>query len=69
MLNHNITAFFAQHGMSVVPVIGFLPDKKAFIPAPNPAEVEEMFDAPIEMFLKVFMLSCFSTHQVFVSLS
>lgn len=39
--------------MSVVPVIGFLLDKKAFKPLPNPAEVEEIFDVPLEMFLKV----------------
>lgn len=46
-----------QKGMSVVPVIGFLLDKKAFRPLPNPAEVEEIFDVPLEMFLKVLKLN------------
>ncbi|CAA7014110.1 unnamed protein product [Microthlaspi erraticum] len=36
----------------VTKVIGFLPDKKAFKPFQNPAEVEEIFDVPLEMFLK-----------------
>lgn len=45
-----------QKGMSVVPVIGFLLDKKVFRPLPNPAEVEEIFDVPLEMFLKVLKL-------------
>ncbi|CAH8278135.1 unnamed protein product [Arabidopsis lyrata] len=44
--------FVNKKGMSVVPVIGFLLDKKAFKPLPNPAEVEEIFDVPLEMFLK-----------------
>ncbi|CAA7040914.1 unnamed protein product [Microthlaspi erraticum] len=44
--------FVTKKKMSVVPVIGFLPDKKAFKPFQNPAEVEEIFDAPLEMFLK-----------------
>ena len=43
--------------MTVVPVIGILSDKKAFSPSPNPAEVEAIFDAPLEMFLKVLLLS------------
>lgn len=38
--------------MTVVPVIGLLRDRKAFVPALNPAEVEAIFDAPLEMFLK-----------------
>lgn len=41
-----------QKGMSVVPVIGFLHDKNAFKQLPNPAEVEDIFDVPLEMFLK-----------------
>lgn len=45
-----------QKGMSVAPVIGFLHDKKAFKQLPNPAEVEEIFDVPLEMFLKVLEL-------------
>jgi hypothetical protein len=38
----------------VVPVIGILNEKNAFKPAPNPGEVESIFDAPLEMFIKVF---------------
>ena len=38
--------------MTVVPVIGLLLDIKAFSPAPNAAEVEAIFYAPLEMFLK-----------------
>ncbi|ESQ39731.1 hypothetical protein EUTSA_v10001014mg [Eutrema salsugineum] len=44
--------FVNKKGMTVVPVIGFLLDKKAFKQSPNPAEVEEIFDVPLEMFLK-----------------
>lgn len=43
-----------QHLLRVVPVVGILSDKKAFNPTPNPAEVEAVFDAPLEMFIKVF---------------
>lgn len=41
----------------MIPVIGILTDKKAFKPIPNPAEVEAVFDAPLEMFIKVKPLS------------
>ena len=41
----------------MVPVIGILNEKKAFKPAPNPEEVEAVFDAPLEMFIKVFLLN------------
>ncbi|KAL1206329.1 Nudix hydrolase 11 [Cardamine amara subsp. amara] len=44
--------FVTKKGMLVVPVIGFLLDKNAFKPLLNPAEVEEIFDVPLEMFLK-----------------
>lgn len=44
--------FLSKHLLRVVPVIGILHDKKAFKPVLNPAEVEEVFDAPLEMFLK-----------------
>ncbi|XP_015874247.3 nudix hydrolase 15, mitochondrial [Ziziphus jujuba] len=44
--------FLSKHLLRVVPVIGILTDKKAFKPAPNPAEVEAVFDAPLEMFIK-----------------
>ncbi|KAH7568825.1 hypothetical protein JRO89_XS06G0058000 [Xanthoceras sorbifolium] len=42
-----------KNRITVVPVIGILFDKKAFVPAPNAMEVEAIFDAPLEMFLKV----------------
>ncbi|RDX57771.1 Nudix hydrolase 15, mitochondrial, partial [Mucuna pruriens] len=44
--------FLSKHLLRVVPVIGLLHDKKAFKPVLNPAEVEAVFDAPLEMFLK-----------------
>lgn len=37
----------------MVPVIGILWNKQAFNPLPNPEEVESIFYAPLEMFLKV----------------
>ncbi|KAK3207013.1 hypothetical protein Dsin_021059 [Dipteronia sinensis] len=46
---------FTKNGITVVPVIGILYDKKAFVPAPNTLEVEAIFDAPLEMFLKCFI--------------
>ncbi|KAF3576089.1 hypothetical protein DY000_02029611 [Brassica cretica] len=44
--------FLSQHLLIVTPVVGILWDRKAFNPTPNPAEVEAVFDAPLEMFLK-----------------
>ncbi|CAH2059501.1 unnamed protein product [Thlaspi arvense] len=44
--------FMSQHRLRVIPVVGILWDKKAFNPTPSPAEVEAVFDAPLEMFLK-----------------
>ncbi|CAE6009707.1 unnamed protein product [Arabidopsis arenosa] len=44
--------FLSQHLLRVIPVIGILWDRKAFNPTPSPAEVEAVFDAPFEMFLK-----------------
>ncbi|XVF87373.1 hypothetical protein PTKIN_Ptkin18bG0115100 [Pterospermum kingtungense] len=44
--------FLSKHLLRVVPVIGILKDKKAFKPTPNPAEVDAVFDAPLEMFIK-----------------
>ncbi|KAK7319783.1 hypothetical protein RJT34_04508 [Clitoria ternatea] len=44
--------FLSKHLLRVVPVIGILHDKQAFKPVLNPAEVEAVFDAPLEMFLK-----------------
>ncbi|CAI9264959.1 unnamed protein product [Lactuca saligna] len=44
--------FGSKGNVSVVPVIGILWDKQAFNPLPNPEEVESIFYAPLEMFLK-----------------
>lgn len=44
--------FLSKHLLKVVPVIGILSDKEAFKPVPNTAEVESVFDAPLEMFIK-----------------
>ncbi|CAK9148200.1 unnamed protein product [Ilex paraguariensis] len=44
--------FLSLHLIIVIPVIGILSDKKAFKPALNAAEVEAVFHAPLEMFLK-----------------
>ena len=49
-------SFSLQHLLRVVPVIGILNEKEAFKPTPNPAEVEAVFDAPLEMFIKVAIL-------------
>ena len=48
--------------MPVIPVIGILNAKEAFKPAPNPAEVEAVFDAPLEMFIKVSLQPNYLTH-------
>ncbi|XP_062095864.1 nudix hydrolase 15, mitochondrial-like isoform X3 [Humulus lupulus] len=45
--------FIAKGDVLVVPVIGLLRDKRAFNPIPNTAEVEAVFDAPLDLFLKV----------------
>ncbi|XP_010686347.2 nudix hydrolase 15, mitochondrial [Beta vulgaris subsp. vulgaris] len=44
--------FTMKNGMVVVPVLGLLFDKTAFQPTPNTAEVEAIFDVPLDMFLK-----------------
>ncbi|XP_044496966.1 nudix hydrolase 15, mitochondrial-like isoform X2 [Mangifera indica] len=44
--------FVTKIGMAVVPVIGILSERKAFIPALSADEVEAIFDAPLEIFLK-----------------
>ncbi|XP_077249588.1 nudix hydrolase 22, chloroplastic-like [Tasmannia lanceolata] len=44
--------FLSLHLLRVVPVIGILSDKQAFKPTVNASEVEAIFDAPLEMFLK-----------------
>ncbi|RWR97475.1 nudix hydrolase 15, mitochondrial [Cinnamomum micranthum f. kanehirae] len=47
-----IEPFLSKHLLRVTPVIGILSDYKAFKPVLNTSEVEEIFDAPLEMFLK-----------------
>ena len=37
----------------MIPVVGILWDRSAFNPLINAAEVASIFDAPLEMFLKV----------------
>ncbi|CAD5174069.1 nudix hydrolase 15, mitochondrial [Musa acuminata AAA Group] len=44
--------FLSRHLLRVVPVVGILSDKQAFKPKLNANEVETIFDAPLEMFLK-----------------
>lgn len=44
--------FLSKHLLKVVPIIGILSNKDAFYPVPNAAEVETVFDAPLEMFIK-----------------
>ncbi|KAI9121651.1 hypothetical protein K1719_008684 [Acacia pycnantha] len=44
--------FLSKHLLRVVPVVGILHDKRAFKPVLNTGEVESVFDAPLEMFLK-----------------
>ncbi|CAL9195827.1 unnamed protein product [Musa hybrid cultivar] len=44
--------FLSKHLLRVAPVIGILPNKQAFRPAANTSEVDEIFDVPLEMFLK-----------------
>ncbi|KAI7745182.1 hypothetical protein M8C21_020358, partial [Ambrosia artemisiifolia] len=44
--------FLSKHLLRVVPVIGILSDRDAFTPTPNVAEVVDVFDAPLDMFLK-----------------
>ncbi|GAA0141811.1 phosphatase [Lithospermum erythrorhizon] len=58
-LNHSLVnvvtclePFLSKHLLRVIPVIGILSDRKQFSPAPNADEVESVFDAPLEMFLK-----------------
>ncbi|KAJ1402129.1 NUDIX hydrolase domain [Sesbania bispinosa] len=44
--------FRTKYGITVIPVVGILSDKDAFSPVLNSAEVETIFDVPLEMFLK-----------------
>ncbi|KAK9706763.1 hypothetical protein RND81_07G150000 [Saponaria officinalis] len=47
-----LDSFTMKNGMVVVPVIGLLHNKAAYRPTLNAAEVEAIFDAPLDMFLK-----------------
>ncbi|XP_044339032.1 nudix hydrolase 11 [Triticum aestivum] len=44
--------FLSKNGLDVTPVIGILSDRALFNPVLNKAEVQDIFDAPLEMFLK-----------------
>ncbi|OWM77373.1 nudix hydrolase 22, chloroplastic-like isoform X1 [Punica granatum] len=44
--------FVSVRGISVVPVVALLLDRKTYNPVPDPTEVELILDAPLEMFLK-----------------
>ncbi|KAI3456188.1 hypothetical protein Pfo_012851 [Paulownia fortunei] len=44
--------FYTKRHITVFPVIGIIWDYNGFNPVPNAAEVESVFDAPLEMFLK-----------------
>ncbi|CAN1229751.1 Nudix hydrolase 15, mitochondrial [Linum grandiflorum] len=44
--------YLSKHLLRVVPVVGILRDRKSFTAVPNPAEVESIFDAPLEMFIE-----------------
>jgi coenzyme A diphosphatase NUDT7 len=48
--------FLSKNGLHVTPVIGILSDKALFKPVLNESEVADIFDAPLEMFLKVLLL-------------
>ncbi|KAL8507075.1 hypothetical protein ACS0TY_017818 [Phlomoides rotata] len=47
-----LNPFHTKRNIVVVPVIGIIWDKMGFSPVPNADEVESIFDAPLEMFLK-----------------
>jgi len=48
--------FELQYGITIIPVVGILSNKDAFSPVLDSAEVEAVFDVPLEMFLKVLIL-------------
>ncbi|CAM6086808.1 unnamed protein product [Calypogeia fissa] len=48
----SLEPFLSKHLLAVIPVVALLDDVKQFTPVPNPGEVEAIFDAPLEMFLK-----------------
>uniref|UniRef100_A0A0D3GZN3 Nudix hydrolase domain-containing protein n=1 Tax=Oryza barthii TaxID=65489 RepID=A0A0D3GZN3_9ORYZ len=44
--------FLSKHLLVVVPIVGILSDIEAFKPVLNVDEVDDIFDVPLEMFLK-----------------
>ncbi|KAL3695920.1 hypothetical protein R1sor_009996 [Riccia sorocarpa] len=48
----HLEPFLSKHLLGVIPVIGLLDDMRNYNPKPNPGEVESVFEAPLEMFLK-----------------
>uniref|UniRef100_A0A0C9QM83 TSA: Wollemia nobilis Ref_Wollemi_Transcript_25006_1103 transcribed RNA sequence n=1 Tax=Wollemia nobilis TaxID=56998 RepID=A0A0C9QM83_9CONI len=44
--------FLSKHLLRVTPVVGLLTNRESFLPVLNPGEVDAIFDAPLEMFLK-----------------
>ncbi|CAA0823645.1 Nudix hydrolase 15- mitochondrial [Striga hermonthica] len=44
--------FLSTRRITIFPVIAIMWDKTRYKPNPNPTEVESVFDAPLEMFLK-----------------
>ncbi|KAL9257783.1 Nudix hydrolase 15, mitochondrial-like protein [Drosera capensis] len=44
--------YLSKHLLKVVPVIGILSNKDAFTPVPNAEEVDAVFDAPLDVFIK-----------------
>ncbi|KAE8792242.1 nudix hydrolase 15, mitochondrial [Hordeum vulgare] len=44
--------FLSKHLLVVVPIVGILSDIEGFKPVPNIHEVDDIFDVPLEMFLK-----------------
>ncbi|WJX26744.1 Nudix hydrolase 15, mitochondrial [Trifolium repens] len=44
--------FHTKYGITIIPVVGILSNKDAFSPVLDSAEVEAIFDVPLEMFLK-----------------
>lgn len=47
-----IEPFVSKKLLRVTPVIALLTERSKFKPVPNPGEVDTVFDAPLEMFLK-----------------
>ncbi|CAN0891382.1 Nudix hydrolase 22, chloroplastic [Linum grandiflorum] len=44
--------FFCKHTPKVTPVVGIIKSRQAFKATSNPAEVEALFEAPLQMFIK-----------------